>query len=122
MKKTYDLNITAFGEFKKSKINKFSFENRNLKKKLEKTMFCKTTAARWKSYFHDHQILIPSQNETSIHEEYFACGRFSYQFGFVNEKYVQRRPRCKKSRCSWDGVYLWQRAVNRQPDSRSDNS
>ena len=61
---------------------------------------------RWKSKLHCHLMLILSQNQTSIHEEYFPCGTFSYQHGFVNEKHVQRGPRHKKSRCPWDGVYL----------------
>ena len=40
---------------------------------------------RWKFHLHYHQVLILSQNETSIHEEHFACGTFSYHDGFVNE-------------------------------------
>ena len=51
-------------------------------------------------------MLILSQNQTSIDEEYFPCCRFSYQHGFVDKKHVQRGPRHKKSRCPWDGVYL----------------
>ena len=61
---------------------------------------------RWKSELHCHLILILGQNQTSIHEEYFSCGTFSFQRGFVNEKHVQRDARYKKSRCSRDGVYL----------------
>ena len=67
---------------------------------------CKTIALRWKSHFHYHQVLILTRNETSICKEHFPCGTFSYQHGFVNEKYVQRDLRHKKSRCPWDGLYL----------------
>ena len=96
--------------------------------KLSETTPCKTTAARWKSQFHYHMILIFTRNETSIHEKHFPCCTFSYQHGFVDEKHVQRSPRYKKSRCSWDGVYLrtsitlralcFKPAVNRQPGFR----
>ena len=51
-------------------------------------------------------MLILSQNQTSIYEEDFACGRFSCQICFVYEKHVRRGPRYKKSRYPWDGVYL----------------
>ena len=51
-------------------------------------------------------VLILNQNQTSIHEEHFACGTFSYELGFINEKHVQRSQSSKKSRCTWDGVYL----------------
>ena len=50
--------------------------------------------------------LILSQNQASIHEEYFPCDKFSYQPGFINEKHVRRGQRYKKSRCPLDGVYL----------------
>ena len=52
-------------------------------------ILCKTTATRWKSYFRDQQVLILSQNETSIHEKHFACDRFPYRIGVINEKHVQ---------------------------------
>jgi hypothetical protein len=95
---------------------------------------CKTTAPRWKSHFRYHLLAILSENQTSIHEEHFACGTFSYQRGFVDEKHVQRGQCYKKSRCPWDGVYLrtsitlralpsdGNRAVNRQPSFRTEDS
>ena len=46
------------------------------------------TYARWKSHFYYYLVLILSQNETSIHKEHFACGTFSYEVGFVDEKHV----------------------------------
>ena len=62
------------------------------------------------------------------------CGTFSYVHGFLNEKHVQRGQSPKKSRCSWDGVYLRtsitpqalpsdkhvEPAVNRQPGLRQE--
>ena len=80
-------------------ISKFSW-------KSHKMIPWKTIALRWKSHLHYHLMLIFSQKQTSIHEEHFASGTFSYQHGFIKEKHVQRGPRPKKSRCSWDGVYL----------------
>ena len=62
--------------------------------------------SRWRCQLHCHMVLILNQNQTFVHQEYFACGTFSYQHCFVDKKLVQRRPRPKKSRCLWDGVYL----------------
>ena len=116
--------------------NKYiSFENQKLQRKSRKMAPSQKIEVRWKSKWYDHMMLILSQNQTSIHEKHFPCGTFSYQHGFINEKHVQRGSSHKKSRCPWDGVYLctsitlralpsdkqWQRAVNRQPVSRSDN-
>ena len=97
----YDLRNTfsRFESFQNSKILYFSL-------KSQKMTSYQKFEVRWKFHLHYHQVLILSQNETSIHEEYFACGTFSYQRGFVNEKPAQRRPCYKKSRCPWDGVYL----------------
>ena len=49
-------------------------------------------AARWKFHLHYHQMLILSQNETSIHEEYFACGTSTYHDGFYYQKHLQTGP------------------------------
>ena len=43
----------------------------------------------WESQLHCHLMLILSQNQTSIHEEYFACGIFSFQRSFVNEEHIK---------------------------------
>ena len=52
---------------------------------------------RWKSQLHCHLMLILNQKKTSIYEEYFSCGTFSYHQSLVNEKLVQRGRRPKKS-------------------------
>ena len=43
---------------------------------------------------------------TSITKEYFKCGRFCFDDGFVNKKHAQKAPRHMKSRRPWDGFYL----------------
>ena len=64
------------------------------------------TYARWESHSHYHLVHILTKNESSIHREHLACGTFSSQVVFVHEKHDQTVPSYKKSRCSWDGVYL----------------
>ena len=101
---------------------------------------CEITASqknevRQKSQLYSHLVLTLGKNQTSIHEDHVPCGTFSNQHGFFNAKQVQRGPKFQKV-CPLDRFYLrtsialrvlpgdklWQRAVNRQPDSRSDNS
>ena len=91
---------------------------------LRKVTLCKTTALRWKSDFHYHLMLILNQNQTSTHEEYFACGTFSYRQGFVVDMFKHAHVIKSRGALGTGFTYapVWQRAVNRQPDYRSDNS
>ena len=41
---------------------------------------------------HVHTIMVYiTKNETSVHEEHFACSTFSYQEGSVDEKHGNER-------------------------------
>ena len=56
---------------------------------------CQKNEVRWKFHLHYHQMLILSQNETSIHEEYFCSCTFSYHDGFYKQKHAQTGSRYK---------------------------
>ena len=77
-------------------FSKIFLKFRNFHENFIKLIPWKTIALRWKSHLHYHLMLVFSQNQTSIHEEHFACGTFSYQQGSVNEKHVQKGQSHKK--------------------------
>ena len=100
------LNFINFNLLRFSKIKYISFENRNFQRKISKNDPLTKIWSQMEiemAWSHDAHT---QPNQTSIHEEYFPCDTFSYQRRFVNDKYFERDPRYKKSRCPWDGIYL----------------
>ena len=79
---------------------------------------------RLKSQLHCLSVLLLCQNQASIHKEQLKCGTFPYRCGLSTINMFKKTNVRSRGSLGTGFTYasVRQRAVNRRPGSRSDNS